>query len=98
MVEKVQTRGQRRLAAIVEERERTRPSRIRVLPKNDELRKTLRHASGIAFPAEGSVEWPNDTFTQRRIRDGDVTVEQVIPQSAEQRMAPPKDQKPSGQS
>ena len=51
---------------------------IRVLPKNDKIRKYIKHyPSGIGFPSgDGSVEWPNDRFTQRRLRDGDVTIEQ----------------------
>lgn len=50
---------------------------MRVIPKNEELRKVLRHPSNLdlAFPAEGSMEWPDDSFTHRRIVDGDVTVE-----------------------
>lgn len=76
MVEvKIQTPGQRM-------RERTdrlrklhhRPG-IRVEPKNDELRRVLKHpSSNMGFRSEGSVEWPDDNFTHRRIRDGDVTV------------------------
>ena len=50
---------------------------VRVTPKNDEIRKYLRHMpSGVKFPDSGSAVWPNDTFTQRRIADGDVTVEE----------------------
>ena len=64
--------------------------RVRVLPRDETVRKHIVHwPTGIAFPAEGSVEWPNDRFTQRRIRDGDVTIEgaeaakgQVRPASA----------------
>jgi hypothetical protein len=52
--------------------------RVRVLPRDDGIRKNIVHwPTGIAFPATGSVEWPNDRFTQRRIRDGDVTVEEA---------------------
>lgn len=48
---------------------------VRVTPKNDELRKFLKHPTNrVGFLAEGSAEWPNDAFTKRRIKDGDVTV------------------------
>jgi hypothetical protein len=48
---------------------------VRVLPKDPETRKNLKHQpSKIAFRAEGSVEWPLDKFTLRRLRDGDITI------------------------
>jgi hypothetical protein len=52
--------------------------RVRVVATRDDLRGALRHpASGTGFPSSGgSVEWPNDQFTKRRIRDGDVRVEE----------------------
>jgi hypothetical protein len=50
--------------------------RVRVLPRDPDIRKYLKHEpTKIAFRAEGSIEWPLDKFTLRRIRDGDVTVE-----------------------
>jgi hypothetical protein len=33
------------------------------------------HPKGTAFDSNGMADWPNDSFTQRRIRDGDVTLE-----------------------
>lgn len=61
---------------------------VRVLPANEQIRKYIKHPSNRArFPAEGSVEWPNDSFTKRRIADGDVTVEamEAGPQAQEQK-------------
>jgi hypothetical protein len=49
--------------------------RARVNPKDDDMRRVLKHPGGIAFPATGSVEWPYDKFTRKRIADGSVTVE-----------------------
>jgi hypothetical protein len=50
--------------------------RVRVNPASDELRRALKHPQGgIAFPKEGSVEWPLDQFTRRRIKEGSVTAE-----------------------
>jgi hypothetical protein len=56
-------------------------SRARVLPKNDAIRGDLAHPSVPArFPASGgSVEWPLDAFTLRRVRDGDVVIEGDAP-------------------
>lgn len=49
----------------------------KVWPKNDQMRKVLRHPSGnLAFHAEGPIEWPDDAFTYRRLQDGDVTLEE----------------------
>jgi hypothetical protein len=49
--------------------------RVRVLPANEDFRQVIKHPSGIRFPEEGSVEWPLDKFTRKRIAEGDVTVE-----------------------
>jgi hypothetical protein len=64
-----------RIAALMAQQKR-----VRVLPKNDAIRKYIKHyPSRIGFPLEGSVEWPDDDFTQRRIADGDVTIESAPP-------------------
>jgi hypothetical protein len=56
------------------------PAKVRVTPTRPELRKVLRHpANNIPFGSSGSVEWPNDQFTKRRVRDGDVTIEVRAP-------------------
>jgi len=48
---------------------------VRVTPRDENIRKLLRHPlRGRGFPSTGSVEWPLDTFTRRRLRDGDVTL------------------------
>jgi len=46
----------------------------KVLPKDDAMRKLLKHPIGGAFPEEGPANWPDDQFTTRRLRDGDVTL------------------------
>jgi hypothetical protein len=59
---------------------------VRVLPTSDAIRKHIKHPiSKVGFLAEGSVEWPLDQFTRRRIADGDVTVEQREQQQLEQK-------------
>lgn len=45
-----------------------------VWPKNDELRKLLKHPNGVRFRPEGPADWPADVFTHRRIHDGDVSL------------------------
>jgi hypothetical protein len=47
---------------------------VRVVPVREELRAFLKHPNGVRLRREGSVEWPNDRFTQRRIADGDIKI------------------------
>jgi hypothetical protein len=61
---------------------------VKVTPKNDTLRKLLRHPRAGAFPKDGPAEWPDDRFTKRRLADGDISVE---PQSNQHK---PEQQKP----
>ncbi len=49
---------------------------MQVWPKNDTMRKLLRHANGTAFREEGPADWPDDSFTARRVADGDITTEE----------------------
>jgi hypothetical protein len=56
---------------------------VRVVPKNADIRKYIKHPkTKVGFLAEGSAEWPNDTFTKRRIADGDVTILESRPVAA----------------
>jgi len=63
---------------------------VRVLPSDDDMRRFLKHPRAGGFRSTGSVEWPNDTFTQRRLRDGSVKLEDAAEQksAAEQRHKP----------
>ena len=49
---------------------------IRVEPRDADMRRLLRHPKAGKFRSEGSLEWPNDTFTQKRLRDGDIKLEE----------------------
>lgn len=51
-----------------------RPATVKVYPANDVIRQTLRHSSGVRFreQLDQPVEWPNDSFTSRRIAEGAV--------------------------
>ena len=64
--------------------------KVRVLPRDDEMRKVLVHPVGrIAFHETGSIEWPLDSFTERRLRSGEVTLEsQADTEARQQRRAP----------
>ena len=69
---KVSTPGQRMKERTDRMRKmHTRPG-IRVEPANDDMRRVLAHPRAGHFRSEGSMEWPDDTFTHRRLRDGDV--------------------------
>jgi hypothetical protein len=52
---------------------------MKVLPKNDDVRRVLYHPTAGKFRAEGPVDWPDDSFTNRRLRDGDITKEEAPP-------------------
>jgi hypothetical protein len=45
---------------------------VRVEPANADMRRLLKHPRAGGFRSEGSMEWPDDTFTGRRLRDGDI--------------------------
>ena len=71
--------------AIHERRERrrlrvvsgSRPPTVKVWAANEALQDVMRHPSGVRFrdSLDEPVEWPNDSFTQRRIADGSVSTE-----------------------
>ena len=68
--------------------------RVRVEPTNEALRHVLRHPNGMAFRPQGTVEWPWDRFTQRRLRDGSIrVVEQADTRKAAAPAEKPKEDK-----
>jgi hypothetical protein len=46
---------------------------MKVFPKDETIRRLISHPSGVPFRKDGPAEWPDDSYTARRIRDGDVT-------------------------
>lgn len=70
---------------------------MKVFPKNDQVRKLLKHPVAKGFRAEGPAEWPDDSFTARRIADGDVTTEDPAKAAAKPAPAAPvaDEQKPA---
>ena len=83
MIEIVQRRDPQSGKVRTTEAELNKKGVVRVLPKNDDIRRVMRHGvTRVGFPSSGgSVEWPNDTFTKRRIKDGDVTIEEAAPRN-----------------
>jgi hypothetical protein len=67
---KLREARQRRLRVVAEGRSAT----IKVWAANETMREVLRHANGTRFrdTIDQAVEWPNDSFTARRIADGSV--------------------------
>jgi hypothetical protein len=48
---------------------------MKVFPKNEDVRRVLYHPTAGKFRAEGPADWPDDEFTNRRIKDGDIAPE-----------------------
>ncbi len=46
---------------------------MKVWPKNDDIRRLIRHPTARGFRKEGPADWPADVFTFRLLQDGDVT-------------------------
>jgi hypothetical protein len=48
--------------------------RVSLAPHRDNptMRRLLRHPKGGGFGTRDTVEWPDDVFTFRRLRDGDI--------------------------
>ena len=54
-------------------------STVRVKATSEKIQKFIYHPTGrVAFNKEGYAEWPNDSFTHNRVRDGDVTIESAV--------------------
>jgi hypothetical protein len=53
------------------------PKTIKVFAASERLRSSLRHATGAGFASklDQAVEWPNDSFTHRRLKDGSISLE-----------------------
>jgi hypothetical protein len=88
VVSKVALRGLRQRERMQKMAEAA-PVGVRVVPQ-EKYRKVLKHPTRGGFPAEGSVEWPDDRFTRRRLADGSVTREDDAKAKPDE--GPPKDQ------
>lgn len=63
-----------RLAKIATGRGVAMPT-VRVVPRDDDMRRLLKHPKAGAFRSSGASNWPNDRFTTRRLADGSITLE-----------------------
>jgi hypothetical protein len=51
---------------------------VRVVPASGEgftaedMRRLLKHPKAGGFRSEGDIEWPNDTYTFRRLKEGSI--------------------------
>jgi hypothetical protein len=74
----VQTPGQRAKARLQRVKNMKRVEGVRVVPADgdgftaDDMRRLLKHPSAGGFRSSGDIEWPNDTFTKRRLREGSI--------------------------
>jgi len=62
---------------------------MKVYALSENLKKFPRfrwHPMGTAFSSEGMADWPDDAFTRRRLRDGDISLEPAD----EKKLAAPK--------
>lgn len=47
----------------------------RVKALKDHVKKSIKHAkTGRGFDENGEANWPDDSFTMRRVRDGDIEI------------------------
>lgn len=69
--------------------------RVRVTPATEGFRRTMKHPRLGGFRSAGSIEWPLDNWTKRRIREGSLTVENRPPnqpnQPAQEQRRPARD-------
>jgi hypothetical protein len=63
--------GKKRLQAIKD----ARPKPIKVRAANDTVKRLVKHPHGGGFKSDGTAMWPQDNFTTRRLKDGDITLE-----------------------
>jgi hypothetical protein len=62
---------------------------VKVTPKDDTMRRLLQHPRAGGFRKDGSAEWPDDRFTKRRLRDGDIELEKQNNQHKPEQQKPP---------
>ena len=60
------------------------PPGIRVVPRDADMRRVLKHPTRGGFPDKGGVEWPPDRFTKRRLADGSILREEQVAHLMEQ--------------
>ena len=83
-VSKASLRGLRFSARMEKMREAAQQQQktVQVTPTNDDYRRVLKHPRAGGFPKSGSAAWPLDRFTERRLRDGDIKIDEGSPAEA----------------
>jgi hypothetical protein len=58
---------------------------VKVYAANEDMARLLKHpVTKVGFTGMGAAaNWPDDTFTKRRIRDGDITLEAAVKKEEE---------------
>jgi hypothetical protein len=88
----VSLRGQRQRDRMEKLRANVPPG-IRVTPRDDDMRRVLKHPTAGGFRKEGAATWPDDRFTKRRLLDG--TVKRDEEQKPDERGRKPEHQRRS---
>jgi hypothetical protein len=84
----VVTPGQRQREKVARIRTLQQRPGLRVEPASDDMRRLLMHPRAGGFRSEGSIEWPDDTFTHRRLRDGSVKLAEQKEEKHDEAKAP----------
>jgi hypothetical protein len=64
--------GQQRADRLAAIKAASQLPRIKVVPTTDEMRRLLKHPTGVGFSGHGGAEWPDDRFTRRRLKEGGI--------------------------
>jgi hypothetical protein len=80
---KPSVRKQRQLMRMAMVKQGKEVARVRIAPCNETARANIKHPRAGAFRSTGNNEWPDDTFTRRRIREGTVKLEAARDRSQE---------------
>jgi hypothetical protein len=81
----VLTPGQRAKARLQRAKDMKKVGVVRVVPADgegftaDDMRRLLKHPHAGGFRSDGDIEWPDDTFTKRRLREGSVKLVESQP-------------------
>jgi hypothetical protein len=68
---------------------------MKVWPKNDDIRKYIKHPTARGFRKDGPADWPADVFTFRLLQDGDITTSDPVGAKAAEGAPPQEQAKPS---
>jgi hypothetical protein len=93
---KMPTPSERMEARIKKVADINRVPGVRVEPADDDMRRLLKHPTAGGFRAEGPIEWPNDTFTFRRLKEGSIKLIEEEKNKNGEGEEKPHEEKPHG--